>query len=163
MKNTNKNKILAYKIPKNGDFNKLEMADLDDIPELADKRTHFYFFFNTKACVWNIPQLCNNRNKNEVTKLKELFCVIKNQDNLASSEEVEDLTSFALSLIRTTLDDLKIIIEKQKKKKKEKEERLAKSKASDFLIVPHQRYYRGVWNSEKRKKNKSTKKNTKHF
>ena len=72
-----KQNFTGYKIPKNLDFNLIEIKeDLKFIPKL-DKDNYYYCFISTINNKWAIPQLCNNPNTKEVKDLKTLLKYLK--------------------------------------------------------------------------------------
>lgn len=80
----------GYKIPKNLDFNLIEIKeDLKSIPQL-DRKNYYYCFISTINNKWAIPQLCNNPNKEEVKDLKKLLNYLKG----TVSSDIELLEEF---------------------------------------------------------------------
>lgn len=104
-----KQNFTGYKIPKNLDFNLIEIKeDLKFIPKL-DKDNYYYCFISTINNKWAIPQLCNNPNTKEVKDLKTLLKYLKG----TASSNVEILEELKPFIVKIAFLDKKLTSSKE--------------------------------------------------
>lgn len=131
-------KFIGYKIPKNQDYTKMETLKLDKVPSLVNLSSHYYFFYNIEINTWNIPQLCNNKDKRECQIIKEILVTLKKHDNKITSEDLSTL--FHLAITANKLGNIR--------SKQLHGEKKPKKTVNIAIDNTHTKYFSGVWNSD---------------
>lgn len=84
-----KNNFTGYRVPKTLDYSKLTIKkNLSFIPKI-NQDDYYFIFYNNELELYNIPQNCNNKNKQELKDLKKFLNFIK--DLPITKEEITEM------------------------------------------------------------------------